>query len=87
MDKPELLRHRLVAILAADAVGYSRLDVHQLLDTATVTTLDNARVVFRENIEANRGRRHPHGRRSRWWFEDSDRGGDGRAGHPEPTRS
>ena len=53
MDKPEL-RHRLVAILAADAVGYSRL--MSVDDTATVAALDRARAVFRDSIEANRGR-------------------------------
>jgi adenylate cyclase len=48
------LRETLVAILAADASGYSRLmdgDQH-----ATVAALDKAREVFREQIEAFRGR-------------------------------
>jgi len=53
LDKLEL-RHKLVAILAADAVGYSRL--MSVDDTATVTALDKARAVFRESIETNRGR-------------------------------
>jgi adenylate cyclase len=47
-------RQRLVAILAADAAGYSRLmetDEH-----STVLALDAARAVFREQIEANQGR-------------------------------
>jgi adenylate cyclase len=50
----ETLRRRLAAILAADAVGYSRLmaaDEH-----ATVSTLDTARAVFRRQIESNQGR-------------------------------
>ena len=44
-------KQRLVAILAADAAGYSRLmeaDEH-----STVTALDAARNVFRAAIEAN----------------------------------
>jgi len=48
------LTQRLVAILAADAVGYSRLmsaDEH-----ATVASLDAARTVFRKHIESNQGR-------------------------------
>jgi adenylate cyclase len=46
--------NRLAAILAADAVGYSRLmaaDEH-----ATVASLDAARAVFRKEIEAHHGR-------------------------------
>jgi len=48
------LKQRLVAILAADATGYSRLmaaDEH-----ATVAALDAARAVFRARIESNQGR-------------------------------
>ena len=48
------LRQRLMAILAADAAGYSRLmavDEH-----ATVVALDAARAVFRRHIEVNQGR-------------------------------
>lgn len=48
------LRETLVAILAADASGYSRLmdgDQH-----ATVAALDQARGVFRQQIDAHRGR-------------------------------
>ena len=48
------LRHRLVAILAADAAGYSRLMT--LDDVATVAALDAARAVFRSHIEAQTGR-------------------------------
>jgi len=48
------LRHRLVAILAADAVGYSRL--MSIDDHATVAALDSARSAFRVEIEANQGR-------------------------------
>ena len=48
------LRHRLVAILAADGVGYSRL--MSIDDQATVVALDSARAVFRDEIEANQGR-------------------------------
>jgi adenylate cyclase len=48
------IRQRLAAILAADAVGYSRL--MQDNELATVATLDECRTVFRERIEANGGR-------------------------------
>ncbi len=48
------LSHRLAAILAADAAGYSRL--MSLDDKATVTALDAARAVFRTQIEAQMGR-------------------------------
>src|SRR3954465_8882799 len=47
-------KQRLVAILAADAAGYSRLMAGD--DHATVDALDNARAVFRKLIEANAGR-------------------------------
>ncbi len=46
-------RQRLVAILAADAVGYSRLmeaDEH-----TTLAALDAARVIFKKEVEANQG--------------------------------
>ena len=48
------LKHRLAAILAADAVGYSRLMAGD--DRATVTALDAARAVFRRQIESRQGR-------------------------------
>ena len=48
------LRHRLLAILAADAVGYSRLMGGD--DRATVESLDAARGVFREHVQACDGR-------------------------------
>ena len=47
-------RKRLVAILAADAAGYSRLMAVD--EAATVAALDAARAVFRIQIEANQGR-------------------------------
>ena len=47
-------RRRLVAILAADAVGYSRLMADD--DQATLKSLDAARAVFREQIESLAGR-------------------------------
>jgi adenylate cyclase len=47
-------KHRLAAILAADAAGYSRLMAGN--DRATVLMLDAARAVFRKQIELNRGR-------------------------------
>jgi adenylate cyclase len=53
MDNTEL-RQRLVAILAADAVGYSRL--MSVDDHATVVALDLARSAFRQHIEVNHGR-------------------------------
>lgn len=46
--------HRLAAILAADAVGYSRLMAAD--ERATLRALDAARAIFREHIEAHRGR-------------------------------
>ena len=48
------LKHRLAAVLAADAAGYSRLMAAN--ERATVATLDAARAVFRRQVEANRGR-------------------------------
>ena len=48
------LNHRLAAILAADAAGYSRL--MSIDDKATVAALDSARAVFRTQIEAQHGR-------------------------------
>ena len=48
------LQHRLAAILAADAAGYSRL--MSIDDKATVAALDAARAVFRTQIEAQQGR-------------------------------
>jgi len=47
-------RNRLVAILAADAAGYSRLMTVD--DNATVAALDAARAVFRRQIETHHGR-------------------------------
>ena len=47
-------RHRLAAILAADAVGYSRLMSAD--DRATVAALDAARAIFRKHIQASQGR-------------------------------
>ena len=48
------LKQRLAAILAADAVGYSRLMAGD--DRATVAALDTARAVFRTRIAGNQGR-------------------------------
>src|SRR5437667_7766064 len=48
------LRQRLVAILAADVVGYSRL--MSIDERATVAALDAARAVFRSRIESTQGR-------------------------------
>ena len=45
---------RVAAILAADAVGYTRLMAVD--EPATIAALDAARAVFVEHIEANRGR-------------------------------
>ena len=53
MADPEGIR-KLEAILAADVAGYSRL--MQADDEATVTTLEAYRAVFREQIQAHRGR-------------------------------
>lgn len=48
------LRHRLLAVMAADAVGYSRLMSND--DRGTVHSLEVARGVFREQTSANGGR-------------------------------
>jgi len=48
------LRHKLAAILAADAAEYSRLMAGD--DRATVAELDAARSVFRSQIEKRQGR-------------------------------
>jgi adenylate cyclase len=48
------LKQRLVAILAADVAGYSRLMAAN--EHATVAALDAARSVFRNAIESNQGR-------------------------------
>ena len=48
------MTQRLVAILAADAAGYSRLMAAD--ERRTVAALDAARAVFRQEIEARRGR-------------------------------
>lgn len=53
MQEPAL-RHRLLAILAADGVGFSRLMTTD--ERATVAVLDASRAVFREQIEAHGGR-------------------------------
>ncbi|MDP6953343.1 MAG: hypothetical protein QGF53_11370 [Alphaproteobacteria bacterium] len=50
----EGITERVAAILAADAVGYSRLMADD--EKATIAALDRARTVFIEHIEANRGR-------------------------------
>ena len=48
------LRHKLAAILAADAAGYSRL--MQADEPATIAELDACREIFRRQIEMHRGR-------------------------------
>ena len=48
------LKHRLAAILAADAAGYSRLMASD--DRATVAALDGARAVFLRQCEISQGR-------------------------------
>lgn len=53
MQVPDL-RHRLLAILAADGVGYSRL--MSIDERSTVRALDDAREIFRKQIEAGGGR-------------------------------
>ena len=45
---------KVAAILAADAVGYTRLMADD--ETATIDALDKARAVFAEHVEANQGR-------------------------------
>jgi class 3 adenylate cyclase len=53
MDSADL-RHRLMAILVADAVGYSRL--MSIDDRATVLAIEAARGVFRAHTLASGGR-------------------------------
>jgi predicted ATPase/DNA-binding winged helix-turn-helix (wHTH) protein len=53
MNEPEA-RHRLAAILAADAAGYSRVMAED--DRVALAALDAARAVFRTHIEAQGGR-------------------------------
>jgi class 3 adenylate cyclase/DNA-binding CsgD family transcriptional regulator/tetratricopeptide (TPR) repeat protein len=53
MDSPTL-KQKLIAILAADAAGFSRLMASD--EHATLTTLDAARAVFRAHIESHQGR-------------------------------
>ena len=48
------ITRRVAAILAADAVGYTRLMAAD--EPATIDALDVARAVFAEHIEANQGR-------------------------------
>lgn len=48
------LRHRLTAILMADAAGYSRLIAADA--QATLVALDAARAIFMQRTEANAGR-------------------------------
>jgi adenylate cyclase len=48
------ITERVAAILAADAVGYSRLMADD--EKATIASLDRSRAVFTEHIEANQGR-------------------------------
>ena len=49
MNEPEA-RHRLAAIMAADAAGYSHAMADD--DRVALATLDAARTVFRRHIEA-----------------------------------
>src|SRR5512133_4064771 len=51
---PNEFRHRLMAIMAADAAGYSRL--MSIDDVGTLDSLDSARKVFRSQTEAEGGR-------------------------------
>ncbi|MBT2326298.1 adenylate/guanylate cyclase domain-containing protein [Variovorax paradoxus] len=51
---PNEFRHRLLAIMAADAAGYSRL--MSIDDVGTLDALESARKVFRSRIEAEGGR-------------------------------
>lgn len=50
----KLVRHRLLAILAADAAGYSRLMAED--DVGTLQALESARGSFRCHVEAEDGR-------------------------------
>jgi len=54
MDSASTMRQRLLAILEADGVGYSRL--MSIDGPSTVAQLDAAREVFRAEIEAEAGR-------------------------------
>ena len=48
------VQHKLAAIMAADVAGYSRLMEDD--EQATVATLDQYRLIFREHVDANHGR-------------------------------
>jgi class 3 adenylate cyclase/TolB-like protein len=50
----KLVRHRLLAVLAADAAGYSRLMAQD--DVGTLQALESARESFRCHVEAEDGR-------------------------------
>ncbi|MEJ8852534.1 ATP-binding protein [Variovorax rhizosphaerae] len=54
MPTDSSVKHRLRAILAADAVGFSRLMAVD--EGATVAALDAARAVFRQHVAAHHGR-------------------------------
>lgn len=54
MSSGDDLHQRLVAIVAADVAGYSRLMAND--ERATVGALDSARQAFRSAIESNQGR-------------------------------
>ena len=53
-DGQDGITERVAAILAADAVGYSRLMADD--EKATIAALDRARAVFAEHVEGNHGR-------------------------------
>jgi adenylate cyclase len=53
-DGQDGITERVAAILAADAVGYSRLMADD--EKATIAALDRARAVFTEHVEGNHGR-------------------------------
>src|SRR5262245_49408507 len=54
MNEEEDFRQRLSAILAADAVGYSRLMEKD--ERATMAALEKARAIFRTEVESHHGR-------------------------------
>ena len=59
------VKHRLLAILAADVAGYSRLVAAD--DVGALQALDAAREVFRQHVAANDGRVGGDGWRLECW--------------------
>jgi adenylate cyclase len=53
-DPPKTTKHRLAAVVSADAVGYSRLMSED--EEATIAALGEAREIFRSRVAGHEGR-------------------------------